>query len=377
MQTLARMRVSLLRLDWRVGLGRFPLVVLLLLLGYSGRGLADECTFSNAPFGSFDCESYGSPAQRRDINARYGAAAQALSQKGRAELQEDQGRWSRYMAAACGLTGDERPPEADRCLDRQLNRRGEVSLSFTGQHGLSPYVFTIRGTYLTTPDVAGSLPFQTELSYPQIDHLSDPPETVMSDAVAWNALIAERMGGQGTASLCAGGKGDVYRRASVNLASTLLIGVTVEQEDNCRGTAWRSATGALHYRSSDAQRDQFLRETHYNIVVMTGDVHELSPVDLFPPGDRWKRFLIERLGQEVKKQARDHRLEWHPSLEAMTRVVVSPSNWTFSTGELRIRVNGDALPSPDPVGGFAVEVSRTDLQSLLSFKGKRILNAME
>jgi hypothetical protein len=52
-------------------------------------------------------------------------------------------------------------------------------------------------------------------------------------------------------------------------------------------------------------------------------------------------------------------------------------NWTFGTGELRIRVNSDALPSPDRIGGFAVEVPWADLQSLLSFKGKRILNAME
>jgi len=241
-------------------------------------------------------------------------------------------------------------------------------LLFAASHGsstlASPYVFSARTSYVTIPNPSGGSSFRSESSIPQIEHLSTPTSIAWSDAEAWNALIAKHIGGPEKSSVCAGGRGDIYKKSNVDIASVLLIGVTVERSDQCHITM---------PTYPGTENDSYRRETHYNIVMMRSAVRDLEPEDLFSRGDDWKRVLTEHLESEAKESMR--RYEWHPPAEAMKSFATDPSNWIIGSNAFGIRVNKGDLAAPDTMDAFTVTIPWKDLQSVLSFKGKRILNA--
>jgi hypothetical protein len=86
-------------------------------------------------------------------------------------------------------------------------------------------------------------------------------------------------------------------------------------------------------------------------------------------------LLTGRVEQEIRKQAGQHLENWRPSADAIERVATDPSNWIPGGTAFSIRVNQSALSADEFIGGFTVAIPWSDLQGVLSFKGKRILSA--
>lgn len=188
-------------------------------------------------------------------------------------------------------------------------------------------------------------------------------------------MIAKLIGGPEKSSVCSGGRGDIYKIARITTASPLLIGVTVDRDDQCR--VFRPNLLILRGPGpfSGLPQDHFLSEAHYNIVMMRGDVHKLEPADLFLQEDYWEHVLTKHLEQEVQKQVLGNPEDWHPTRDVMKKVATDPSNWTPGIGVFLIRVNQAHLAQDGFIGGFTVRIPGSDLQGILSSKGKRILNA--
>jgi uncharacterized protein YecT (DUF1311 family) len=373
---LFRERTGEVMNDVKSWMKRGPLAAMLLFVASHGSAaLAMDCTVATSKIDKAICSDSRLSNQDAKLNEDYGEVMNKLSPEGKAALRADQRGWLLYRVTACGFVDGDNHQGDLRCLSRQVYRRDDRLLWLIAyQQAPSPYVFFVRSTYETTPDPSGGLPFWSESSIPQIDHTSPSTNIVWSDVQAWNALIAKRIGVPEKASFCAGGKGDIYREPLIS-ASTLLISVTESRDDQCRGGRANLVILSGQGPYSGPPQDHFMSETHYNIVMMRGDVHELVPEDLFSPGDGWKHLLTEHLEQEVQKQASGHREDWHPSADAMKRVAMDPSNWIFGGDALRIRVNQAALSADEFIGGFTVTIPWSDLQGVLSFKGKRILNA--
>ncbi len=342
---------------------------------HSSFALAVDCKLPTSKIDKIICSNYDLAGEDAKLNEGYAEAMKKLSPEGQSSLRADQSNWLRYRTQACGFSDSDTESGNMRCLIQQFVRRDHTFWSIAHQRTPSPYVLFSRSTFETTPDSSGGMPFWSESSVPQMDHQSLSASISWSDATAWNTLIAKLVGGAEKSSVCPGGKGDIYKIAHITTASVLLIGVTVDRDDQCR--VFRP--NLLILRSpgpfNGLPQDHFMSETHYNIVMMRGDVHELEPTDLFSQGDDWKRVLTERLEQEVKKQAIGHSEDWHPTADAMRKVATDPSNWTPGIGDFLIRVNQTALGQDEFIGGFTVKISGSDLQGILSFKGKRILNA--
>lgn len=345
----------------------FLAAMLLFAASHSPAALAIDCQAATSKIDKVICSGYGMPGQDAKLNADYGEAMKRLSPEGQSALRADQRNWLRYRATACGFTDHDSKPGDMHCLIRQFVRRDDTLWSIAHQQAPSPYVFSARSTYETVPNPSGGRPFWSESSIPQIDRQSLSTNLAWSDAKAWNALIAKLIGGPEKLSVCPGGKGDIYKEGHVTTASLLLISVTVDRDDQCPQSKYPLI--------SMENQDHFMSETQYSIVMMRGDIHQLAPAGIFSSGDDWKRLLTERLEQEVKKQADDHREDWHPSVDAMRRVTTNPSNWILGGDAFRIRVNQAALSQDQFIGGLTVTIPWSDLQGVLSFKGKRILNA--
>jgi uncharacterized protein YecT (DUF1311 family) len=314
--------------------------------------------------------------QDAKLNKDYAAAMDRLSPEAQSALRDDERAWLQYRGPACGFVDGGSHSGDLYCLSRQIHRRDDGLLALiAGQGRPSPLTYYVRSFYEITPDPSGGLPFWSESSVPQIDQKSLSTNLAWSDAQAWNALVAKLIGGPVKTSVCAGGKGDIYREPHVYIASIMLIEVSMDRDDTCHDT---SRPNLVILRgsgpSSGFSQDHFMSQTQYNIVMMRGDVHVLRAEDLFLPGDAWKRLLAGRVEQEIEKQARDHREDWHPSLDAIERVATDPSNW-LPGHDFSIRVNQAALSADEMIGGFTVDIPWSDLQGVLSFKGKRILNA--
>jgi uncharacterized protein YecT (DUF1311 family) len=348
-------------------------VVLLFAVSHSASVLAIDCTIATSKIDKAICSDSGLSNQDAQLNEDYGGAMNKLSPEGQAALRADQRDWLRYREAACGYADGNGDSGSLLCLGRSVHRRDDGLLWLVAhQQGPSPYIFSVKSSYVTTPNPAGGLPFWSESSIPQIDHNALSEGVAWSDAEAWNALIAKLVGSPVRVSVCPGGKGDVYREPHVYFASMLLISMTENRDDSCRVV--RPALLILTGKDPFPQ-DHFMSETQYNIVMMRGDVHQLEPDDLFLPGDGWKRLLTASLQREVQEVIKGHPDDSLPSADVMEKVATNPSNWTIGRGALGIRVNETALPPNQFIGMFTVTVPWSDLQGVLSFKGKRILNA--
>jgi uncharacterized protein YecT (DUF1311 family) len=347
--------------------------MLLIAASYSGYTLAIDCTAVTSNIDKVVCSQLSN--QDAKLNEDYSEAMNWLSPEGQSALRADQRAWLRYRVTACGFADGGNSPGDVGCLSALIRRRDDRLLWLVA-HQDRPSLFTyfIRSSYETTPDPSGGLPFWSESSTPQIDSKSLSPNLAWSDVQTWNALIAKLIGGPAKSSVCPGGKGDIYREPHVYVASILLITVTEDRDDTCRGLRPNLVILRGQGPLNDMLQDHFMSETQYNVVMMRGDVHLLQASDLFSAGDAWKRLLTERVEQEVQKQALGHRENWHPSADAIERVATDPSNWlpgnTFS-----IRVSQSALSADEMIGGFTVRIPWSDLQSVLSFKGKRIVTA--
>lgn len=350
-------------------------VTLLFAASHSSSALAIDCKAATSRIDKVICSNYGLPGQDAKLNEDYGEATKRLSPEGQSALRADQRNWLRYRATACGFSDDDSKPGNVQCLIRQFVRRDDTLWSIAHQQAPSAYVFSVRSTFETMPDPSGGMPFGSESSIPQIDHQSLSASIAWSDAKAWNTLIAKLIGGPEKSSVCPGGKGDIYREPHIYVASILLITVSEDRDDTCRNVRPNLIILRGPGPFNGLPQDHFMSETQYNIVMMRDDVHELEPADLFSPGDDWKRVLTAHLEQEVQKQAHDHREDWHPTPDAMRRVATDHSNWTPGIGVFLIRVNQAALSQDEFIGGFTVRIPGSDLQGVLSFKGKRILNA--
>ena len=335
-----------------------------------------DCTAATSGIDKAICADWSLSSQRARLDEDYGKALGMLSPGGQAALRADQMAWLRYRATACGFAGGGNREGDRRCLGRLLHRRDD-GLLWLIVHQQRPSLFTyfVRSSYETTQDPAGGLPFWSESSIPQIDPERLSSGIAWSDAQAWNALIARLIGGPETVSVCPGGKGDIYREPHIYVASALLITVTEDRDDTCRGVrpdlVILRGPGAF----SGLPQDHFMSETQYSIVMMRGDVHELKATDLFAAGDGWKRLLAGRVGQEIRNRVNRHHADWHPSADAIERVATDPSNWIPGGTAFSIRVNQSALSADEFTGGFTVTIPWSDLQGVLSFKGKRILSA--
>jgi uncharacterized protein YecT (DUF1311 family) len=347
--------------------------MLLIAASYSGYTLAIDCTAVTSNIDKVVCSQLSN--QDAKLNEDYSEAMNWLSPEGQSALRADQRAWLRYRVTACGFADGGNSPGDVGCLSALIRRRDDRLLWLVA-HQDRPSLFTyfVRSSYETTPDPSGGLPFWSESSTPQIDSKSLSPNLAWSDVQTWNALIAKLIGGPAKSSVCPGGKGDIYREPHVYVASILLITVSEDRDDTCRGLRPNLVILRGQGPLNDMLQDHFMSETQYNVVMMRGDVHLLQASDLFSAGDAWKRLLTERVEQEVQKQALGHRENWHPSADAIERVATDPSNWlpgnTFS-----IRVSQSALSADEMIGGFTVRIPWSDLQSVLSFKGKRILTA--
>lgn len=342
---------------------------------HSSAALAIDCKVATSKIDKVICSGYGMLGQDAKLNEDYGEAMKRLSPEGQSALRADQRNWLRYRATACGFAEGDSHPGDQRCLSRQFYRRDERLLWLVAhQQGPSPFTYFIRSSYETTPDPSGGLPFWSESSLPQIDQKSLSANIAWSDAQAWNALIAKLVGGPATSSVCPGGKGDIYREPHVYVASILLVTVSEDRDDTCRDVRPNLVILRGPGPFSNLPQDHFMSQTQYNIVMMRGDVHMLDAADLFSAGNGWKRLLTERVEQEVQMQARGHQENWHPSADAIERVATDPSNW-LPGHDFSIRVNQTALSADEMIGGFTVRIPWSDLQGVLSFKGKRILNA--
>ncbi|WP_109126372.1 lysozyme inhibitor LprI family protein [Dyella sp. C11] len=351
-------------------------VGLLWCVGHGSAAFALDCVNATSKVDKAVCLDGHLTAADAKLNEDYGELMKVLSPAAQSMLRADQRAWLTYRATACGFTQDGDQPGDMRCLSRQFLRRDERLLApFAHQRSSQRYTFFVRSTYGTTPNPSGGLPYWAESSIPQIDHKSSMAGVSWADAEAWNTLIAKRIGALDQSSLCAGGKGDIYREPHVLMATALMISVSMDRDDTCHG----GRAALIIVRGSGSfnglPQDHFMSQTQYNIVMMGGDVHELEPGDLFSSGGAWSQLLTERLEQEVQKQARDHNEDWHPSAEAMRAVAIDPSNWVFGSDAFRIRVNQSALSADEFIGGFTVSIPWNDLQAVLSFKGKRILNS--
>lgn len=350
-------------------------VVLLFAVIHSPSSCAVDCKTATSKVDKAICAGNDLSNQDAKLNDDYGKVMTMLSPEGQTALRDDQREWLRYRPVACGFAGNDAQPGDLRCLSQQYLRRDDRLLwLIANQQRPSPYVFFVRSFYETTPDPSSNLPFWSESSFPQIDRQSLSASIAWSDAQAWNTLIAKLIGGPAKTSVCPDGNGDIYREPHID-ASVLLITVTLHRDDQCRFNHPRYIE--LHGRGPylDFPQDHFMSDTQYSIVMMRGDVHVLQADDLFLPGDGWKQLFTDLLTHEVQKQARFHHEDWHPSPEAIERAATDPSNWIPGRQAFTIRINQATLSADEFIGGTTVTIPWSDLQGVLSFKGKRILNA--
>ena len=349
-------------------------VMLLVAASYSAAVLAIDCQAATSKIDKAICADSELSRQDAKLNQYYGEVMGKLSPEGQSALRSDQRAWLRYRATACGFADDDKQPGDLRCLQRLVYRRVDRVLALVaGQQEPSLYRFSVRSSYETTPDPSGGFPFWSESSIPQIDRNGLSTSIDWSDAQAWNVLIAKLIGGPEKSSLCAGGKGDVYREPHIHAASSLLITVTEERDDTCRnaGPNLMIFTGKGPF---NVPKDHFMSETQYSIVMMRGDVHELQPADLFSTGDDWRRLLTERVQQALQRRTRNPDENSDPSADAIRGIATDPSNW-MPGRDFSIRLNLSDLYPDETTGEFTVTIPWSDLQGVLSFKGKRILTA--
>jgi uncharacterized protein YecT (DUF1311 family) len=353
---------------------RWLAAMLLFAACYGSPALAVDCTPNASGVDKVVCSDHGLLDDDAKLNEDYGAALKRLSPEAQSLLRTDQRHWLRYRGAACGFASDGRQGNL-HCLVRQFVRRDNALWSIGHQQAPSPYVFFMRAMYEIIPGPVQAPPFWSESSIPQIDHQPTSMGTAWADEKKWNTLMAKLLGGPEKTSVCEGGMGDIHEDAHVTGASVLLISVSVDRDDQCRYPRPPAYLLQLGRFAGLPTQDHFMSETHYNVVMMRGDVHQLVPSDLFLRGDGWKRLFTTRLEQEVRKQADEHGENMQPSVDAMRKVATEPSNWVFSGDAFRIHVNQAAFSNDELTGGFTVTIPWDELQGVLSFKGKRILNA--